>query len=60
MSLKIIDEHKIKTANTIRDESFKDFCDENKDNKDIEKINVVRNRKGEIVLWEIHHKVIEE
>jgi len=60
MALKIIDEHKIKTDNIIRDESFKDFCDENKDNKDIEKVNVVRNTKGEIVLWEIHHKVIEE
>jgi len=60
MALKIIDEHKIKTDNIIRDESFKDFCDENKDNKDIEKVNVVRNTKGEIVLWEIHHKIISE
>ena len=54
MTLKIIDEHKIKTKNEIRDKSFKNFCDENKNNKDIVKVNVVRNSKGEIVLWEIH------
>ena len=56
MTLKIIDEHKIKKDNIIRDKSFKDFCDENKTNKDIIHINVIRNTKGEIVLWEIHKK----
>lgn len=56
MTLKIIDEQEIKIKNKTRDDSFKKFCDENKNNKDIEKVNVVRNTKGEIVLWEIHKK----
>jgi hypothetical protein len=60
MTLKIIDESNEKKKNKVRDESFKKFCDENKNNKDIEKVNVVRNSKGEIVLWEIHTKEIKK
>ena len=56
MVLKILDKQELKTKNKTRDDSFKKFCDENKNNKDIEKVNVVRNTKGEIVLWEIHKK----
>ena len=56
MVLKILDKQELKTKNKTRDDSFKKFCDENKTNKDIIHINVIRNTKGEIVLWEIHKK----
>ena len=58
MKLKIYDHSELKIKNKIRDESFKKFCDENKDNEKIDHLDVKRNSKGEIILWEIHHKKI--
>tara|TARA_R110002020_G_C15948390_1_gene745373 strand:- start:47 stop:241 length:195 start_codon:yes stop_codon:yes gene_type:complete len=55
MKLKIIDDSIIKKKNKIRDDSFKKFCDECDVSK-IDFVNVIRNTKGEITLWEIHHK----
>jgi hypothetical protein len=56
MTLKIYDLSEIKIKNNVRDNSFKKFCDENKDNKKINHVNVVRSIKGEIILWEIYKK----
>ena len=56
MKLKIYDHSELKIKNKIRDESFKKFCDENKDNEKIDYLDVKRNSKGEIILWEIHNK----
>ena len=57
MNLKIIDEYTIKNKNKIRDDSFKKFCDENKNNNNIDHVKIIRSMKtGEIILWEIHNK----
>jgi len=60
MTLKIYDLSEIKIKNKVRDNSFKKFCDENKDNKKINHVNVVRSIKGEIILWETHYLPIKK
>jgi len=56
MKIKIIDESELKKSHKIRDESFKKYCNEKKDDTTIKSIKVIRNSQGEIVLWEVLHK----
>jgi len=47
-----------KKANKDRDNSLKDFIKENE--KRIDKLNVIRNTSGEIVLWEVSYLPIKK
>ena len=54
----ITDDDKNKKENKDRDNSLKDFIKENE--KRIDKLNVIRNSSGEIVLWEVSYLPIKE
>ena len=47
-----------KKENKDRDNSLKDFIKENE--KRIDKLNVIRNTSGEIVLWEVSYLPIKK
>lgn len=54
----ITDDDKNKKENKDRDNSLKDFIKENE--KRIDKLNVIRNSSGEIVLWEVSYLPIKK
>ena len=60
MTFRINDNNEKKLDHKENDESFKKFCEENKNNDKIEYVDKKRNRKGVLQLWEIHYKDLEE
>jgi len=52
--LKIYDHSVLKTKHKVNDDSFKKFCDECDESK-IDHVDLKRNPKGELILWEIYY-----
>jgi|TARA_R110000824_G_scaffold367100_1_gene556217 hypothetical protein len=59
MTFRILDDNKKQVDHKENDDSFLEFTKENENNSTIDYVKKIRNKKGELIVWEIHYKDLD-